>query len=101
MFSASRDVQVTAGRAAAWGGTERWLSLEEFSNQLHRPPFHVLLGCESWQVLSVLSTPWSAADPPHMAKQDAAASQQCLLHSASERRSANGKPRRSSVFAVE
>jgi hypothetical protein len=48
-------MQVSAGRAAAWGGTERWLSLEEFSNQLHRPPFHVLLGCESWQVRRVLA----------------------------------------------
>lgn len=50
-------MQVSAGRAAAWGGTERWLSLEEFSNQLHRPPFHVLLGCDSWQVWRVLATP--------------------------------------------
>ena len=56
-------VQVSAGRAAAWGGTERWLSLEEFSNQLHRPPFHVLLGCDSWQVRSSASAPPGALQP--------------------------------------
>lgn len=43
------NVQVSNGAAAAWGGAERWLRLPDFSNQLHSPPYAVLLDCDSWQ----------------------------------------------------
>lgn len=45
------------GRAAAWAGAERWLPFEDFSNQLHSPPFSVLLDCDSWQVQRPASGP--------------------------------------------
>jgi len=49
--------EISSGAAAAWGGSERWLREPAFKDQLHSPPFDVLLGCDSWQLTSPMSFP--------------------------------------------
>lgn len=49
--------EVSNGAAAAWGGADPWLRFPEFSNQLHSPPFAVLLGFDSWQAISPMTFP--------------------------------------------
>ena len=37
-------------RVRSWAAREEWLAFADFSNQLHSPPFGVLLHCDAWQV---------------------------------------------------
>ncbi|EFN52903.1 hypothetical protein CHLNCDRAFT_138459 [Chlorella variabilis] len=44
-------------RVRSWAAREEWLAFADFSNQLHSPPFGVLLHCDAWQPISQLVFP--------------------------------------------
>lgn len=48
--------QGTAGaagvRVRSWSASEQWLTPQQFIQQLHSPPYNVLLGCDSWRACS-------------------------------------------------
>lgn len=45
-----RALQAVPQRVRSWAAREEWLAFADFSNQLHSPPFGVLLHCDAWQV---------------------------------------------------
>lgn len=55
----STSAQAPPQRVRSWGGREEWLPLPDFSNQLHSPPYSLLLNCDSWQPASQLVFPSS------------------------------------------
>eukprot|EP00878_Enallax_costatus_P047507 GHUV01058300.1.p2 GENE.GHUV01058300.1~~GHUV01058300.1.p2 ORF type:complete len:151 (-),score=44.79 GHUV01058300.1:22-411(-) len=39
-------------RVRSWSAREQWLTPQEFAEQVHSPPYDVLLGCDSWRACS-------------------------------------------------
>ena len=48
-FSKPLD-EIGAKRCRTWFAEERWITLEEFSEMLHRHPYAALIDCDAWQV---------------------------------------------------
>lgn len=51
--SSSRERDIETGiRVRSWTAQEQWLTPQQFVQQVHSPPYDVLLGCDSWRACS-------------------------------------------------